>query len=136
MKLKFKISFLLGVIIVCSLALMSQEPLDSGMIVGDWKVVVDVEGEHYYFTMTVEESENGLEGKISESTGIFTDVPLSDIQFDGKKFTFSFTSPTPPDGDEHEVKMEFEVGDNKLEGSFYIEELEISAVATATRKDG
>jgi len=98
-------------------------------------VEVDAGEEYYYLSMTIERSEGELKGTISESSGSFEDTPLSDIEFDGDTLIFGFTAPTPPDGYERLVTAEFKVGDNKLEGFFSLDDLGISAAATATKKD-
>lgn len=135
MKRKAETVFALCALCVFSLSfLLSQQAPDYGKIIGEWDVEVVADGEYYYLSMKMEKAETGLKGTISESTGSFTDVPLANIKFDGQALTFEFTSPTPPDGNERLVKVEFKVGDNKLDGTLTLEDLGISASATATRK--
>lgn len=127
----------LGFVLVLSFSFspgLSQETPDLRKIMGAWDIEVDADGEYYYLSMSIEKSEEGLKGTISESTGAFSDVPLSNIEYDGQTLKFTFNSPTPPDGIERLVKAEFKVGDNKLEGLLTVEDLEATATATATRK--
>lgn len=131
---KFVKVFALGFFFIFSLSLISQETPDYGKVLGSWDIEVEADGEYYYLSMKIEKTEDKLKGTISESSGTFTDVELEEIKFDGKNLTFGFTAPTPPDGYERLIKAEFEVGDNKLEGFLTIEDLGISASATATRK--
>lgn len=127
--------FALCALCVFSLSfLLSLQTPDYGKIIGEWDIEVTADGEYYYLSMKMEKAETGLKGTISESTGGFTDVPLANIKFDGQTLYFEFTSPTPPDGNERLIKAELKVGDNKLDGTLTVEELGISASATATRK--
>lgn len=112
----------------------SQETPDYGKILGDWEVEIDAEGEYYYLSMSIEKTNGELKGTISESTGFFVDVPLEEIQYDGKALNFEFTAPTPPDGMERVLSGEFEVGDDKLEGFINIPDLGMTVTATATRE--
>jgi len=127
----------LGLFLVISLsspAAQNQAAPDYGKILGTWDVEVNANGEYYYLSVNIEKSEEGLKGKVSESTGAFSDVPLKEIQYDGQTLKFQFTSPTPPDGLERLVKADFKVGDNKLEGTVAVEDMGISVPATATKK--
>lgn len=138
MKTKFVKVISLSFFFIFSLSffsLMSQESPDYSIILGEWDVEVDADGEYYYLSLTLEKSNGELKGTISESQGTFEDVPLSEIEFDGGTLSFEFNAPTPPDGYERLVTAEFEVDDNTLEGFFTIEDLGMSAQATATRKD-
>jgi hypothetical protein len=135
MKRKAETIFALCALCVFSLSfLLSQQAPDYGKITGEWQIEISADGEYYYLSMKIEKAETGLKGTISESTGGFTDVPLANIKFDGQTLSFEFTSATPPDGNERLVKVEFKVGDNKLEGTLTVEDLGISGSATATRK--
>jgi len=137
MKTRFKIVFALSSLFIFSLSfssIISQEAPDYGKILGDWDMEVDAEGEYYYLSFNIEKDESGLNGTISESTGFFSDSPLSNIQFDGEKLSFEFTAPTPPDGLERVVKAEFKVADNEMEGYISIEDLGLSIPANATRE--
>lgn len=126
----------LGFLLILSLSSSAQTQVtpDYGKILGSWDVEVNADGEYYYLTLSIEKSEEGLKGKVSESTGAFSDVPLKEIQYDGQTFKFQFTSPTPPDGLERVVKADFKVGDNKLEGTITVEDMGLSVPATATKK--
>jgi hypothetical protein len=115
-------------------SLKSQEQLDFGKILGDWSVNVDADGEYYYLSLHLEKDESGLKGTISESMASFTDSPLSNIEYDGQSLSFEFTAPTPPDGFERVVKVEFEVGEEEMEGYVVLEDLGFSAPASASRE--
>lgn len=137
MKKKFVLVLALSFFCVFFLSLSSlkgQQTPDPGKVLGAWEVEVNSDGEYYYLSLNIEKSESGLKGVISESSGAFTDVPLSNIQFDGATLKFEFNSPTPPDGYERLVKAELKIVESKLEGFFIVEDLEAKASATATRK--
>lgn len=139
MKTKFIKLFALSCFFVFSFSfssdILSQEAPDYGKILGEWEIEIDAEGEYYYLTMKIEKSDGEPKGTVSEQTGFFEDVPISEIEYDGKKFYFKFTAATPPDGAERVIAAEFEVGDGKLEGYISIDDLGMIAEATATRKD-
>lgn len=111
-----------------------QDQVDYGKILGDWEMEVDAGGQYYYLSFTIEETDGELSGTISESSGFFTDVPLENIEFDGRNLLFEMTVPTPPDGYEDLVKAELELVDERLEGMLTIESIGISASAVATKQ--
>jgi len=107
---------------------------DPGQIAGEWEIELDAEGEVYYLAMTLKDEGGKLAGTVSEPSGFFSDIPLTDIFYDGKSFRFKFTAPTPPDGMERVVAGDFEVENGKMEGFINVDDLGISAPAVATRK--
>ncbi len=114
--------------------LFGQEKLNPEKVVGEWNLEIDAGGEYYYLNMTIENTNEGLRGTISEESGYFQDLALSNIVFDGEMLKFEFTAPTPPDDYERLVKAEFKVGENRLEGNMSAEDLGLTVSATATRK--
>lgn len=127
----------LSVMFVFSLGLTGAYPLqikDTAKIVGDWKMEVDAGGEYYYLSFSVREEAAKLSGAISEESGSFADVKMEKLEFDGQKFLFEMTVPTPPDGLENLVKGNFELKEGKLEGTLTIEELGIIGYSTCTKK--
>jgi hypothetical protein len=116
------------------LSLQSQESADFTKVTGSWDVEVYADGDAYYLTMELKVTEGKLEGTISESMGTFSDVPLTEITFDGENLNFQFTSPTPPDGLSRLVKTEFKLVEDKLDGVMIVEELGVTASASAKRK--
>jgi len=118
-----------------SFHLNSQDTVDYGKILGDWEMEVDVGGEFYYLSFSIEKTDEGFKGSISESSGFFSDVPLENIEFDGTHLSFETNIPTPPDGYENLVKAELILVEGKLEGTLSVESLGISASAAATKKN-
>lgn len=138
MKVKFLKAFVLSLffIFVLSLSSMkSQEAVDYGKILGTWEIEVEAEGEFYSLALILKMSDDELKGTISESTGYFSDVPLSNIEYDGSSLRFEYTAPTPPDGYERVIKTEFEVGDNTLEGTMSVDDLGVTVLATGKREN-
>lgn len=137
MKARYIKIFTLSALFIFSFSfsfLISQETPDYEKVLGNWDMEVDADGEYYYLSLNIEKDESGLKGTISESVGFFTDSPLSNIQFDGDILSFEFTAPTPPDGLERIVKVEFKVGEDEMEGYVSLEDLGLSVPATATRE--
>jgi len=111
-----------------------QQNPDYGKILGVWKIEVDADGEYYYLTLDLKSVDGTLEGTVSESQGYFTDVPVSEIVFEGENLSFDFNSPTPPDGVARLVTAEFKVGVDTMDGVVNVPDLGVSATATATRE--
>jgi hypothetical protein len=130
----FLLASVFFVLVLFSFSWAAQEKPDYGKIVGTWKIEVDADGEYYYLTLELKNAEGNLEGTISEDAGSFTDVPISEILFDGENLSFEFTSPTPPDGLERLVKAELKVGVDTMNGVMNVPDLGASATATATRE--
>ena len=116
--------------------LKGQEAADYGAILGNWEMEVDAGGEYFYLSFSLEKTHEGLKGTISEFSGFFSNVPLENIEFDGTNLRFEMNIPTPPDGYENLVKSDFELVEDRFEGTLSVESLGISAAATATKKDG
>ncbi len=122
-----------AVIFTGSIFLAEVAQLDYSKVIGDWEIELDAEGEYFYLSMAVKEEEGKLAGTISEASGFFVDVPITDIIYDGDNFNFLFTAPTPPDGMERIIKGEFMVQTDKMEGFIIVDDLGISAPAMGER---
>ncbi len=110
-----------------------QNP-DYDKVVGTWSLEVNAGDEYYYLILGLAVSEGKLAGKLSELNGMFTDVPLSEVSFENQTLKYSAKLPTPPDGAERLVKFEMKLGNNKLEGSLSIQDLDITAPVMGTKK--
>jgi len=120
----------------CAFPLMNgQESVDYTKILGEWDMEVDAGGEYFYLSFSIEKTDEGMKGAISESSGFFSDVPLENIEFDSTNLSFEMNIPTPPDGYENLVKTTLELIEGKFEGTLSVESLGISAAATATKKN-
>lgn len=131
----FRISLVAGAIILLITATaIAQEKPDTAKIIGTWKVAVYAGETTYYLSLVVSEQQGQLAGKVSESTGYFTDVAISDIFYDGVSFRFSFVSPTPPDGISRTVKADFKVAEDSMGGVVSVPDLNVTVDASATRE--
>jgi hypothetical protein len=123
--------FLLG--LAWQVAAQSQKP-DYDKIVGTWSLEVNAGNEYYYLTLELAVNEGKLGGRLSEQSGMFKDAPLLETAFDGQTLKYSVKIPTPPDGAERLVKSEMKLVDNKLDGAITVQDLEITAPVTGTKK--
>jgi len=123
--------FLLG--LAWQVAAQGQKP-DDDKIVGTWSLEVNAGNEYYYLTLELAVNEGKRSGKLSEQSGMFKDAPLLEPAFDGQTLKYSVKIPTPPDGTERLVKFEMKLVDNKLDGALTIQDLEITAPVTGTKK--
>ncbi len=108
--------------------------VDNSKIVGAWQLEIDADGTYYYLSLNILENAGRLEGAVSEVSGMFKDVPLAEIVFDGEKLTFKFNSPTPPDGASREVGAELKLVQGALEGMVRVPDLAVSAPAKGARE--
>ena len=122
-----------ALVLFISLGVFQLGAADFEKVLGEWDLEIDAGGEYYYLTMKISAAEGSLQGTISEANGYFFDVPLKDILLDGSVLSMKFTSPTPPDGLEREVVCSYEVGDDVLEGTIALEEVELIAPVVGTR---
>jgi len=126
MKLRTLFLILLG---ICVLSITSASGLaglksaDQAKLAGTWEMEIDAEGEYFYLTMVIEESDGILSGKISEESGFFTDVVIEKIKFNGQTLTFQFDAPTPPDGEERTLIAELIFSGDICKGTISIEDL-------------
>ena len=111
-----------------------QNSVGDAEIFGEWDMEVDAGGEYFYLSFSIERSDEGMKGTISESSGFFSNVPLENIQFDGTHLSFDMNIPTPPDGYENMVRSVLQWVEGKFEGTLSVESLGISAAARATKK--
>jgi len=138
MKIAMKIglmTILLAAVVIAAPAQLQTKPkVDYGKITGTWALQVDAGGEYYYLTLELKVTEGKLEGGLSEQNGMFTNSPLSNVEFDGQTLKFDVKIPTPPDGSERLVKTEAKLVENKLEGLLTIPDLQMSVSITGTKK--
>ncbi len=113
-----------------------QPAQEAAVFIGDWQLVIQVDGQNFYLNFVLKETEGKLEGEISEGSGFFKNVPLTNIQREADRLHFEFTAPTPPDGLARLINVDLKLAEDKdkMEGTLYVADLEISALATATRQ--
>jgi hypothetical protein len=111
----------------------TQEKADNAKVLGAWNLDVYTGDQTYSLVLNITETNGQLAGKVSESMGTFTDVPISEIFFDGAAFRFSFISPTPPDGASRTVKADLKLNQDTMGGTISVPDLGIVIDASATR---
>ena len=85
-------------------------------------------------TLDLKVKDGKLEGGLSEQNGMFKDVPLTNIEFDGTTLKFDGKIPTPPDGAERLVKTEMKLAAGKLEGVLTLPDMGLTAGVTGVKK--
>ena len=108
--------------------------VDYAPLVGLWTLQIDAGGEYYFLVLELKLNAGKLEGQLSEQNGIFSNAPLTNIEFDGEALKFDTKTPTPPDGAERIIKTEAKLVAGKLQGAITIAEMNISAPLTGTKK--
>jgi hypothetical protein len=123
----------IGVLLLAP-GLPAQTPQpDPAPLLGAWLLEVNA-GEIYMLPLTLKLVDGKLSGTLSEQSGMFTDIPLTDITWDGTLFKCGVKIPTPPDGAERPVKTEFKIEQGKLVGMIIIEEMGLVAPAVGTKR--
>ena len=112
----------------------AQQKPDPARVAGTWALEVNAGGEFYYLTLDLKAKDGKLDGSLSEQNGMFKDVPLSNVEFDGTTLKFDVKIPTPPEGTERLVKTELKLAGGKLEGAMNVVELGVSAGVAGAKK--
>ncbi|HYA48704.1 MAG TPA: hypothetical protein VEG35_03310, partial [Burkholderiales bacterium] len=89
---------------------------DLTKILGNWSLDVDAGGEVITLNLVLEAPQGKLAGKISEPSGMFTDAPLANIEYDGENLAYDITVASPPDGAVKTWKTQLKVGADVVEG--------------------
>jgi len=111
-----------------------QKPASADKILGIWVLEIDAGGEYYYLTMELKLNDGKLDGLLGEQNGMFTNVPLTEIEWGGATLKFMAKTPTPPDGAERPLKTELKLAEGKLVGTITIVEMGLTAPVTGTKK--
>jgi hypothetical protein len=107
---------------------------DNSKIIGTWELELDAGGEFYYLTMIIAEESGVLKGMFSESTGYFSDIPFTKIEFEEDLLILECEAPTPPDGMERLIDSEFIIGEDTLEGTITVDAIGLTAAVTGKRE--
>lgn len=122
----------LATVLAAGLPAQTAQP-DPAPLLGQWLLEVNA-GESYFLPLEIKLVEGKLAGTISEQSGMFTNILLTAIAWDGTTFKFEAKIPTPPDGAERPVKGEFKLDQGKLVGTITVEEMGLAAPTTGTKK--
>jgi hypothetical protein len=112
----------------------AQQKPDLGKVAGSWALEVNAGGEFYYLTLDLKVTAGKLDGVLGEQNGMFKDVPLANVAFDGTTLKFDVKIPTPPEGTERLVKSEMKLAGPKLEGVMTVVEMGMSVGVSGVKK--
>ncbi|MGA2534055.1 MAG: hypothetical protein ABSG19_13585 [Candidatus Aminicenantales bacterium] len=118
------------------LALSQAKPApapDKTKVLGTWSLDVFAGGMTITLSLLLEEAEGQLAGKISEANGMFSDAPLTNIEYDGERLAYDISIPSPPDGAVKAWRTELKVGEDVVEGSIANTEAGMSATISGKR---
>jgi len=105
----------------------AQEAVKPESLAGTWDVEITAEGAYVYVTLVLECADGKLAGKLSETTGLFTDAPCENVALEGRKLSFSANLLSPPDGMVKLWKVEVEVDGDAMTGSISNTDVAITA---------
>jgi len=111
-----------------------KKPAAPDKLLGSWALEVNAGDALYYLSLDLKLTEGKLGGVLSEQNGIFTNVPLTEIEWDGTTLKFMANTPTPPDGAVLPIKTELKLVDGKLAGTITIVEMGMTAPVAGTKK--
>jgi hypothetical protein len=134
MSSSLKNAVLVAAIVVLAAGLTAQVKPDPAPLLGQWLLQVDAGGEAYFLPLEVKLVEGKLTGALSEQSGMFTNLPMANMTWDGTLLKFEGKLPTPPDGAERLCKFEFKLDQGKLAGTIAIEEMGMTAPTTGVKK--
>jgi hypothetical protein len=126
----------LAVLAGLGLALSQQSPApkpDRAKVLGTWTLDIDAGEMTITLTLVLQEADGKLAGKISEANGMFTDSPLSNIEFDGENLAYDINVPSPPDGVVKVWKTELKIGADTAEGAIANADSGMTATVTGKR---
>jgi len=112
----------------------AQDKPNPEKIAGSWALEVAAGDANYYLTLDLKAAAGKLEGALSEQSGMFTNVPLTDLVWDGTRLKGTAKTPTPPDGAERPIKFDLTIKEDKCEGTVAIEEVGMSVPVTGRKK--
>ncbi len=120
-------ALILSVLAVSAVFTVAQETLNPESLAGTWNVEIAAEGSYVYVTLVMECADGKLSGKLSETTGMFTDAPCETIALEGHKLSFGANLLSPPDGTVKLWKVEVEVAGDEMTGSIWNTDFALTA---------
>ncbi len=106
---------------------------DLTKILGTWSLDIGTDQGGITLTLVLEAPEGKLSGKISEPNGMFTDAPLSNIEYDGENLAYDISVASPPDGAVKTWKTQLKVGADAADGVIANADTGMSASITGKR---
>ncbi len=112
----------------------AQEAVKPESLAGTWDVEITAEGSYVYVTLVLECADGKLAGKLSETTGMFTDVTCENVALEGRKLSFSAHLLSPPDGTVKLWKVEVEAAGDEMTGSIWNTDFALTASFVGRKK--
>ncbi|NPV84142.1 MAG: hypothetical protein HPY46_11245 [Candidatus Aminicenantes bacterium] len=135
MSRKFLLIMLAVLLVAFTAALVAQEKptVKPESLVGNWELTIEA-GEMVINLKLSLALENGaLSGKVSESYGSFSDMPVNDLKIENSSLSFNLTVPSPPDGLTRTWTFELQVGGEELGGIVYNNDIQVSVPVRGKR---
>lgn len=125
MSRKFLI-IMLAVMLMAFTTAQEKPKVKPESLVGSWELTVEA-GEMVITLKLALALENGaLSGKITDSYGTFSDVPVTDLKVENSSLSFNLTVPSPPDGLTRTWTFELQVSGEELGGIVYNNDIQVS----------
>lgn len=128
MSRKILLIMLAALLVAFNTVLLAQEKptVKPESLVGSWELTVEA-GEMVITLKLALALENGaLSGKISDSYGTFSEVPVTDLKIENSTLSFNLTVPSPPDGLTRTWTFELQVSGEELGGIVYNNDIQVS----------
>ena len=124
---------LVAAFVVAQTAPQAAAKPDLAKVLGTWSLDIDAGGMVITLSLVLEAPEGKLAGKISEATGMFTDSPLANIEYDGENLTFDIAVASPPDGAVKTWKTQLKVTADTADGAIANADTGMSATVSGKR---
>ncbi len=112
---------------------LTAAPADYAKVIGTWELELQVEGQYYYLSMTLQEKDGALSGTVTEKSGFFTDSPLAEVTYENGVLVTLAAVPSPPDGSILSWWISLNVGDDSAEGTISNSDIGITAAISGKR---
>ncbi len=95
-------------------------------LAGSWDLTIEAGEMVLTLRLTLVLENGALSGKISDSYGTFSDVPVTDLKIENSTLSFNLTVPSPPDGLTRTWTFEFQVNGEEIGGIVYNNDIQVS----------
>lgn len=125
---KFLMVMLVALLMVFSTVMVAQEKpaVKPESLVGSWELTVEAGEMVITLKLTLALENGALSGKISDSFGTFSEVPVTDLKVENSSLSFNLTVPSPPDGLTRTWTFELQVSGEELGGIVYNNDIQVS----------
>lgn len=112
---------------------LAAGPTDYAKVIGTWQLELQVEGQYFYLSMTLQENQGILSGTVSEQSGFFTDSPLAEVTYENGVLVTLAAVPSPPDGSMLSWWISLNIGEDSAEGTISNSDIGITAAISGKR---